>query len=94
MFGKGNHISSDKKHALFLKIRPVLVQRLEISEDKITLSSKLVEELGADSLDAIEIIMDFEEMFKIEILDTEAEGMKTVEDIVVYLAKRLNTNTR
>jgi len=88
--GKGNGITEQQKQGIFLKIRPVLAERLEIGEDKITPSSKLVEELGADSLDAIEIIMDFEEMFKIEILDTEAEKMKTVEDIVVYLACRLN----
>jgi len=45
--------------------------------------------LGADSLDAIEIVMALEEEFNIEILDAEADKMKTVDDIVVYLAKRI-----
>jgi len=88
---KRNGITAQQKQRIFLKIRPVLAKHLEIEEDKIFFSSKLVGELGADSLEAIEIIMDFEEMFKIEILDTEAEKMQTVEDIVMYLAERLNT---
>lgn len=83
MFKK--EIPEERKKAIFLKIRPIIAKGLQVDENKIELSSRIVEDLGADSLDSIEITMALEEAFNIEIVDTEAEKMKTIEDIVFYL---------
>ena len=85
---KEDKVSAERKQAIFLKVRSILAQQLKVNEDKITLASFVTEDLGADSLDATEIIMDLETEFNLEILDTEAEKIKTVEDIVTYLAGR------
>ena len=53
--------------------------------DQVTLEANFVEDLGADSLDTVELIMAFEEEFDIEIPDTEAEKIKTVQDVVNYI---------
>ncbi len=90
MFGKKD-IPQDRKEELLNKIRPIIAQQLGISEDKIVLSAKITEDLGADSLDTIELTMALEEEFKIEILDEDAEKMKTIEDIVIYLAGKVQT---
>jgi len=86
---KEEDIPGERKQAILLKIRPVFAKTLQIDEDKITLASKINEDLNVDSLDTIEIIMALEEEFNIEILDTDAEKMETVEDVVVYLAERI-----
>ncbi|MCX5704164.1 MAG: acyl carrier protein [Candidatus Omnitrophica bacterium] len=87
---KEKEIPEERKQAIFLKIRPIIAKELEIDENRIELSSRVVEDLGADSLDAIEIIMALEEAFGIEILDEDAEEIKTIEDIVFYLAEKVN----
>lgn len=81
-------VPEDKKQNILLKIKPIISKELKIEEDKITLNSKITEDLGADSLDAIEIVMALEEEFNIEILDEDADKMKTINDIVIYLAER------
>jgi len=83
-------IPEERKQALFSKIRPIIAKELAIEENQIVPASKIGEDLVADSLDVIEIIMSLEEEFNIEILDADAEKMKTVEDIVLYLAERVN----
>jgi len=83
---KEDDVPEERKQAIFLKIRPILAEELKINEDKISRTSKISEDLDADSLDSTEITMALEEAFNIEILDPEAEKMNTVEDIVVYLA--------
>ena len=65
-----------------------IAKQLGIDEAKITLQSKLNEDLGADSLDSVQVIMALEEEFGIEILDEDAEKIKTIEDIVRYLTDR------
>lgn len=79
----------NKKEDIFLKIRPIIAEQLEIKEEKIELSSRIVEDLGVDSLDATELLMALEEAFNIEIMDEEAEKMKTINDVVNYLAQRI-----
>lgn len=83
------HKEEERKQTIFLRIRPIIAKQLEIDEDKITLTSKIAQDLGADSLDSIELVMALEDEFYIEILDTESEKMKTVEDIVAYLVKKV-----
>lgn len=87
---KEKEVPEERKQEIFLKIRPVIAKELEVDEDKIELSSRIVEDLGTDSLDSIEIVMALEEEYNIEILDVEAEKLKTIEDIVFYLAEKVN----
>ncbi|MBC2850795.1 acyl carrier protein [Cetobacterium sp. 8H] len=67
------------------KIREIVVEQLGVDADQVTLESNFVEDLGADSLDTVELIMAFEEEFDIEIPDTDAEKIKTVKDVVDYI---------
>ncbi len=87
MFGRED-IPQDKKEELLVRIRPIIANQLKIGEDKVILSARVAEDLGADSLDATELIMALEQEFNIEILDTDIEKIKTVEDIVSYLADK------
>ncbi|MBI5452899.1 acyl carrier protein [Candidatus Gottesmanbacteria bacterium] len=90
MFGKKEEkVLKERKQAISLKIKPIVARQLGIDEERIVPTAKIVEDLGADSLDAIEIVMALEEAFNIEILDEDQEKMKTVEDIVVYLVERI-----
>lgn len=70
---------------IFEKIKRLIADELGIEEDTIELDSDLSEDLGADSLDAVELIMAIEEEFEIEIDDSSAQKIKTVQDIVDYL---------
>ncbi|ERT67936.1 MULTISPECIES: acyl carrier protein [Cetobacterium] len=67
------------------KIREIVVEQLGVDADQVTLEANFVEDLGADSLDTVELIMAFEEEFDVEIPDTEAEKIKTVQDVVNYI---------
>ncbi|MGM0436172.1 MAG: acyl carrier protein [Bacillota bacterium] len=69
------------------KIRAIIADELGVEEDSIDVDSQLADDLGADSLDAVELIMAIEEEFDIEIDDSSATKMKTVQDIVDYLEK-------
>jgi acyl carrier protein len=69
------------------KIKKIIVDQLGVDESKITEDSSFVDDLGADSLDIVELIMAFEEEFDIEIPDEDAEKIKTVGDAVKYLSK-------
>ncbi len=67
------------------KIRKLLAAQLNISEDKIKADSKLVEDLGADSLDMVEMLMTLEDQFGVTISDEEALKIKTVADIAKFI---------
>lgn len=69
------------------RIKRVIVNQFGVDGSKITENSSFVDDLGADSLDIIDLIMVFEEEFKIEIPDKEAEKIKTVGDMIRYLDK-------
>ncbi len=69
------------------KIRGIIADELGVEEDSIDVDSQLADDLGADSLDAVELIMAIEEEFDLEIDDSSATKMKTVQDIVDYLEK-------
>lgn len=70
---------------IFDKVKEIIAEELGIEEEEINMDSDLSEDLGADSLDAIELIMAIEEEFDIEIADSEATKIKSVSDIVNYL---------
>jgi len=69
------------------RIKKIIVDQLGVDESKITENSSFVDDLGADSLDIVELIMAFEEEFDIEIPDEDVEKMKTFGDVIKYLNK-------
>lgn len=69
----------------FEKLKEILAQQLDIDEDIITPESLLIEDLGADSLDAIDIVMSIEDEFKIEVPDEIIEKIETVEDMLTFI---------
>ena len=71
--------------ALFDDVKEVVVEQLNVSPDEVKEDSKFVEDLGADSLDVVELVMALEEKFGIEIPDEDAEKIQTVADAVKYI---------
>ncbi|HIX83304.1 MAG TPA: acyl carrier protein [Candidatus Megamonas gallistercoris] len=69
----------------FEKVRDIVVEQLGVEADEINIDSTFIDDLGADSLDIVELIMAFEEEFGIEIPDEAAEKIKTVQDVVTYI---------
>lgn len=69
----------------FEKIRELLAAQFDVEEDSITAETKISEELGADSLDVVELLMELEEEFGLQIPDEEIENLKTVGDVVEYI---------
>jgi acyl carrier protein len=71
--------------AIFDDIKEVVVEQLNVNPEEVKEESKFVEDLGADSLDVVELVMALEEKFNIEIPDEEAEKIATVGDVVRYI---------
>ena len=69
----------------FEKVRDIIVEQLGVEADEVSIDSTFIDDLGADSLDIVELIMAFEEEFNIEIPDEAAEKIKTVQDVVTYI---------
>ena len=67
------------------KVKAIVVKQLDVSEDQVTPEAKFIEDLGADSLDQVELIMALEEEFNAEIPDEEAERLKTVGDAIKFI---------
>ena len=70
------------------KVKKIIAEQLSVSEDQITPEASFVEDLGADSLDVVELVMAFEEEFQIEIPDEDAEKISTVGDAVSYIDEK------
>lgn len=73
---------------MFEKVKLILAEQLNIKADKIKLESKIVEDLGADSLDVVEMLMSVEDKFSVSVSDEEAVNLKTVKDIVTLLENK------
>ena len=73
--------------AIFDDVKAVIVEQLSVGTDEVKLESKFVDDLGADSLDVVELVMALEEKFGIEIPDEEAEKISDVKDVVEYIEK-------
>ncbi len=71
--------------ALLEDVKEVVVEQLNVNPDEIKEDSKFVEDLGADSLDVVELVMALEEKFDVEIPDSDAEGIATVGDAIKYI---------
>ena len=71
------------------KIKKIVIGKLEIDENKVTENARFIEDLGADSLDTVELIMQFEEDFGLEIPDDEAEKILSVKDALEYINSKI-----
>ena len=74
--------------AVFDDVKAVIVEQLSVNESEVKLESRFGDDLGADSLDVVELVMALEEKFEIEIPDEEAEKIATVKDVVDYIEKK------
>jgi acyl carrier protein len=70
---------------VFEKVREIIVEQLGVEEDEVAMESSFIDDLGADSLDIVELIMALEEEFDMEIPDEEAEKISSVGDVVEYI---------
>lgn len=70
---------------VFEKVRDIVVDQLDVDADKVTMSASISEDLGADSLDIVDLVMSLEEEFDMEIPDEAVENIKTIGDIVKYI---------
>jgi len=71
------------------KVKEIIIEKLGVDAEKVTDDASFVEDLGADSLDTVELVMDFEEEFDLEIPDEEAEKLTTVGAAIKYLEEKL-----
>ncbi len=71
------------------KVKQIIVDELSVEESQVTNEAKFIEDLGADSLDTVELVMKFEEEFDIEIPDEDQEKLRSVGEAVSYLKGRL-----
>ena len=71
------------------KIKDIIVEQLSVNAEQVTPEAKFIEDLGADSLDIVELVMAMEEVFDVEIPDEEAENIRTVQDAVNYIQEHL-----
>lgn len=71
------------------KVKEIIIEQLGIEDSEVTPEASFIDDLGADSLDTVELVMAFEEAFDIEIADEDAEKIKTVKDAVSYIKENL-----
>lgn len=74
---------------VFEKIKEILAEQLDADADEMTMDTKIAEDLGADSLDVVELLMSIEDEFEVEIPDEEIENMKTIGDVVEYIQSNM-----
>jgi acyl carrier protein len=67
------------------RVKDIIVEQLGVEEDEVSAEASFIDDLGADSLDTVELVMAFEEEFNIEIPDEDAEGIATVQDAIDYI---------
>jgi len=80
---RGEHMAAGVED----KVKQIIVEQLQVDEAEVTPSASFQEDLGADSLDVVELVMQFEEAFDLEIPDEDAEKIKTVKDAIEYIEK-------
>ncbi|HZQ21789.1 MAG TPA: acyl carrier protein [Terriglobales bacterium] len=78
---------SDKLKETTEKVKQIISEQLGVDEGEVTPSASFVDDLGADSLDQVELVMALEEAFSLEIPDEDAEKMRTVQDAIDYIEK-------
>jgi len=70
------------------RVKDIIVDQLGVSADQVTAEAKFVEDLGADSLDTVELVMALEEEFDVEVPDDEAEKLQAVKDVVAFITSK------
>ena len=80
-------MASDGNKAVVEKVKQIIGEQLGVDEGEVTPSASFVDDLGADSLDQVELVMALEEAFSVEIPDEDAEKIRTVQDAIDYIDK-------
>ncbi|MFZ0313919.1 MAG: acyl carrier protein [Candidatus Korobacteraceae bacterium] len=75
------------------RVKQIIVEQLGVDEAEVTPTASFVDDLGADSLDTVELVMAFEEAFEIEIPDEDAEKIRTVQDAITYINQHAKAKT-
>jgi acyl carrier protein len=75
------------------RVKQIIVEQLGVDEAEVTPKASFVDDLGADSLDTVELVMAFEEAFEIEIPDEDAEKIRTVQDAITYINQHAKAKT-
>ena len=74
---------------VFEKVREIICDQLDVAEDDVTMESNIADDLGADSLDVVDLVMSLEEEFDVEFPDEDIESIKTVGDVVKFIEDRI-----
>ncbi len=74
---------------ILAKVKKIVAEQLGVDEEKVTEDASFIEDLGADSLDVVDLVMAFEEAFGVEIPDEDVQNIRTVGDVVNYLKNKL-----
>ena len=82
---RGGELIKMSSEEVFEKVKGIIVEQLGVTEDTVTMEASFIDDLGADSLDIVELVMALEEEFDIEIPDSDAEKVVTVGDVVDYI---------
>ncbi len=77
---------------IYSRVKKITAERLSVSEDEVRMDSSFLDDLGADSLDIVELIMAFEEEFDLKIPDDDAEKIETVKDVVDYIQSHIGND--
>ncbi|HLB86813.1 MAG TPA: acyl carrier protein, partial [Terriglobales bacterium] len=85
--GGGIFMANDAKKEIVEKVKQIIAEQLGVDEGEVTPSASFVDDLGADSLDQVELVMALEEAFDVEIPDEDAEKIRTVQDAIDYIDK-------
>ena len=72
------------------KVKEIIVEQLGVNPEQVTDTASFIEDLGADSLDTVELVMAFEEEFSVEVPDEDAEKLQNVGDVVKYIEEKQN----
>ena len=86
---RGGELIIMSSEEVFEKVKGIIVEQLGVTEDTVTMEASFIDDLGADSLDIVELVMALEEEFDIEIPDTDAEKVVTVGDVVDYIKENV-----
>ncbi len=73
----------------FEKVREIIVKQLDIEKDRITRDATFIDDLGADSIDTVELVMAFENEFGVEIPEQDAEKLRNVDDLINYIESKM-----
>ena len=73
---------------VFNQVAEILVDQLDVEKDKVTMEASIIDDLGADSLDVVDLVMSLEEEFGIEIPDEDAESLTNIEETVKYIQEK------